>query len=123
MNEVNSIEMLRLAMNMAATEQRLAMQNIASANAQVKSTSEVNFDALLEELNSLPPDVRAELAKQYSDSWHTQEGQFVSEYARTSKLDEEVALSMKAAGKFNKMTEVLNRKMGLMRLAVSGGKQ
>ncbi|MBQ4862959.1 hypothetical protein J8L98_14825 [Pseudoalteromonas sp. MMG013] len=120
MAEPISIEMLRLSINMAATEQRLTLENIASANNAAAGYKVSDFSRLIEAVRHESEQTRiAEL----SDNWSKVESGFTHKLSKQVALDEEVALSMKAAGKYQKMIEVLNRKLALAELAANGGKR
>ncbi|CAM4163254.1 hypothetical protein [Pseudoalteromonas byunsanensis] len=123
MSDLLSIEALRLSLNIAATEQRLSLENLASHSVSGASAQRADFSSLLADIQSLPSDQKAEVMSQLSSQWQDVEASYVNESHKKVSLDEEVALSMKASGKYQKLAEVLNRKLGLMNLAISGGKR
>ncbi|TMO66625.1 hypothetical protein [Pseudoalteromonas aurantia] len=120
MAEPLSIEMLRLSINMAATEQRLTLENIASGNKVGANYQAVDFSQLIE---SVQHESDSSRIATLSDNWVNVEATLTSKTTKQVVLDEEVALSMKAAGKYQKMIEVLNRKLALAELATNGGKR
>ncbi|MCF6436986.1 hypothetical protein [Pseudoalteromonas sp. MMG022] len=123
MSDLLSIEALRLSLNMAATEQRLALENLASHSISGAHSQRADFSSLLADINSMPSEQKSQAMSQLSDQWQDIETYYVNQGNKKASLDEEVALSMQASGKYQKLVEVLNRKIGLMNMAVSGGKR
>ncbi|CAH9051025.1 hypothetical protein PSECIP111951_00313 [Pseudoalteromonas holothuriae] len=123
MSDLLSIEALRLSMNIAATQQRLALENIASHSISNAGSQRADFSTLLAEVNALPAEQRAQVISNLSSQWQEVESSYIQQSHKKATLDEEVALSMKASGSYRKLAEVLNRKLGLMNLAISGGKR
>lgn len=123
MSDFLSIEALRLSMNIAASQQRLSLENIANHSVASQETLRADFSQLLSDLEGMTGRKRESAMAQLSSQWHITEKQYVFQGNSKVELDEEVALSLKSAGKFNKLAETLNRKIGLMNLAVSGGKR
>ncbi|MGC0118626.1 MULTISPECIES: hypothetical protein [Pseudoalteromonas] len=123
MSDLLSIEALRLSLNMAATQQRLSLENVANHSTSTQGSQRADFASLLQGLEGISSDQKQQVMSQLSSNWHTVEGHYIHQSDKKASLDEEVALSMKASGQYQKLVEVLNRKIGLMNLAVSGGKR
>jgi len=123
MADQTSIELLRLALNVSATQQRLALENIAASNTDSLQYKSLDFSTVLMQLQNETSDIRRQISGDISNNWETIEQDMTELNFKEIKLDEEVALSLKAAGNYQKMVELMNRKMGLMKLSVSGGKR
>jgi len=123
MADQTSIELLRLALNVSATQQRLALENIAASNTDSLQYKSIDFSTVLMQLQNETSDIRRQISGDISNNWETIEQDMTELNFKEIKLDEEVALSLKAAGNYQKMVELMNRKMGLMKLSVSGGKR
>ena len=117
-----SIELIRLALNVSASQQRLALENLASASIENAKYKEIDFASVLSQLRSSDSATRLKTAAMISNNWQQIEQDVTVTSFKEVKLDEEVALSLKASGNYQKMVELMNRKMGLMKLAVTGGK-
>lgn len=123
MADQTSIELLRLAMNVSSSQQRLTIENIASSNSGSLEYRSLDFSTVLSQLQNETSVGRYEMSKSLSDNWKLIEPDMIESKFKEVKLDEEVALSLKAAGNYQKMVELMNRKIGLMKLSVSGGKR
>lgn len=122
MEEV-TLDLLHVAMNMAQAKHKVASNNIASANMENSSKLSVDFDALISALNHSTGENKSQLLNDIKSNWHQIESSALSRVDDEIKLDKETADVLLASGKYKVLTDALNRKLGLMKLSVNGGRK
>lgn len=122
MNSEITIDAVRMALGMYELQARLASINVANAHRPGAPTMRVEFgqlqDALADVAGVGTDDSRltAVLARAQNALDHARP----TPAAISINLDEEVADMVAATTRFQTLTEALNRRFGLMRLAISG---
>lgn len=118
-----NIQITRLAMSMELNSQKVLAEQIARFQTGGGFVTQVNFDQLLQQLAPLSSADQERLAAEIMNDWpQVAEDYQSSTYMQTS-LDELVAQSALVSGQYQKLTEGLNRQLGLMSLAIQGGKR
>ncbi|WP_448214100.1 hypothetical protein [Colwellia sp. MEBiC06753] len=114
----STVELVKLAMNIAQKEQYIATQNIALANVKGQHASRVDFSNLLDSLASMEQGDRAESVSQNLNDWHLVSERAIYSSIAHVELDKEVAYSLMAAGKYKTLADSVSRKLGLMQTAI-----
>lgn len=122
MEEV-TLDLLRTALNIAQVKQKVAANNIASYNVNGAEKLKVDFGQLITELKNTSNEEKHLLMNEIENRWSDYESEAIVKVKDEIKLDEENANVILAAGEYKMLVEGLNRKMALMKLAVSGGKR
>jgi|JI7StandDraft_1071085.scaffolds.fasta_scaffold02485_11 hypothetical protein len=118
-----NIQITRLAMSMELSAQKALAEQIARYQTGGNIVTQVNFDQLLQQLAPMSTTEQERLAAEIMNDWpQVAENYQSSTYVQTS-LDELVAQSELVSGQYRKLTEGLNRQLGLMSLAIQGGKR
>lgn len=117
-----TVELLRLSLNAHQTVQKSHVENIANANNKVYQKQHVNFEKMLLDLQGIPAHERLERVNNLLNEWSQTSIQYSNTVDTKINLDDEVARATLAAGAYQKSVELLNRKLGLMQMAVKGGK-
>ncbi len=117
-----TIEILRLSLNMNEAIHKSHVANIANSHNGVSGKQSVNFDSLLTDLRNMPPSIRLDKAQQLLSGWSQLADNNTKLVNGGVDLDNEVAKATLASGAYKKSIELLNRQLGLMQLAVKGGK-
>lgn len=118
-----SIDLLHVAMNISQAEHKVASSNIASFDITGVNKKQVDFSHLLKTLENTNVDDKAQLINQIKSEWKQIESSAISSLDGEIKLDKETADVLLSSGKYKLLADALNRKLGLMKLAVSGGKR
>jgi flagellar basal-body rod protein FlgB len=116
-----SAQLFGWAMNAELIKQRVAAENIANAHVTGYQAKQVDFSQAMQALSQSgsSTELVAKLAQLedsgavYSPSERALNGDGV-------KLDEEVLASIRASGKYRTLADLLDRQMGLMKIAVKG---
>ncbi|KUI97023.1 flagellar basal body protein [Vibrio sp. MEBiC08052] len=114
--------LLVLSMDMQQYKQQVTAVNVANVNTAGYTAKTVNFDTVLESLSQ--SHTRTELMQRIG----AYQGERIEDLAdvrdnhkhQSVKLDEEVLASSQAAGKYQTMAELLNRRLGLVRMGIKG---
>ncbi|NQY34878.1 MAG: hypothetical protein HRT37_07930 [Alteromonadaceae bacterium] len=118
-----TLDLLRLSLDMATSEQKVAAANIANANVEGYQKIGINFQDMLNEISSMDDWGQKIVIDGWSSNWQAMEEQAIYKISDEQvKLDEEVASSIKASMKYEALIEGVNRKYGMMRLVVSNGR-
>lgn len=124
MIEQVTLDLLQLAMDIKQTEHKTAAANVASANIPGSGQLKVDFADLLAGLDGLAPTQQKALIGQIRNDWQAEQQSATTKISGEDvKLDEQTAQLLLASGKYRLLAEGLNRKLGLMSVAVSGGKR
>ncbi|MFT4925225.1 MAG: flagellar basal body rod protein FlgB [Phenylobacterium sp.] len=124
MIEQVTLHLLQLAMDISQTRHKAAAANIASANIPGAAQIKVNFDDLFSALAQADDLGRELLVQDIRANWTDEKSSATSlTFGTDIKLDEQSAELLLASGKYKLLTEGLNRKLGLMQVAVNGGKR
>ena len=115
-----TIDLLRLSMNMSTLENKLAAKNIANSH-NSSGTLYADFSNMLSEI-SVVNATKTDSLNTLSHKINTQSDDYVQHSITQKSPDNYVADSLKSAGEFNRAADLLNRQLGLMRLAVKGGR-
>jgi len=118
-----SLELLHVAMNMAQAKHKVAANNIAMANIKGSEKTTIDFKYVIAALKTAEGANKAELLAQIKNNWHVIEKNSMSRINDEIKLDQETAKVLEASGQYKLLADTLNRKLGLMKLAVLGGKR
>lgn len=120
-NEV-STRLLVLSMDMEAYKQQVAAVNVANASNKGYTVHKVNFNQVLEQLESSSD--RHQLARRIELYKTDNIGQFAEIEPQIGgspvMLDEEILASSQAAGKYQALAELLDRRFGLIRMGIKG---
>ncbi|MCV2885318.1 hypothetical protein OE749_11500 [Aestuariibacter sp. AA17] len=109
--EVNSII---TAMRVAKAEHEMLANNVANYNnAAINHLQHANFDAVLQHAQLQPNAATSDIV-----NYHTQ-----SIDKSQISLDQLTADTLDASGKYRTLVETLNRKMGLMSIAISNSER
>lgn len=117
-----TVKLVELAMNVAQQKQRAASLNLAQMNMPNAQKLEVDFSAMLSEFSELTPSQQSELADFYKANWQSIENQYHRRSGDKIEVDEEVAKSLLSSGQYKGLAEGVSRKLGLMQLAIKGGR-
>jgi flagellar basal body rod protein FlgB len=124
MIEQVTLDLLQVAMDIKQAEHKTAAANIAAANIPGAQKLEADFSHLLQSLAQADNDSRALIISDIRQNWSAEQASSVTLNPNDDiKLDQETADLLLASGKFKLLAEGLNRKFGLMQVAVSGGKR
>ena len=124
MIEQVTLNLLQLAMDISQTRHKAAAANIASANISGGVQTRVNFDDLLQSVALSQGAGRELLLNDIKTHWQAEKSRATVLLADSDiKLDKQTAELLMASGKYKLLTEGLNRKLGLMQVAVNGGKR
>jgi flagellar basal-body rod protein FlgB len=124
MIEQVTLDLLQVAMDINQTRHKAAAANIASANVPGGQKTVVDFDHLLNALASADKPGQMALLQEIRQNWASETSGATTMVADEKiKLDEQTAELLLASGKFKVLAEGLNRKLGLMQVAVNGGKR
>ncbi|MGF1731272.1 hypothetical protein [Photobacterium kasasachensis] len=120
-NEV-STKLLVLSMDMEAYKQQVAAVNVANVNTNGYSAQSVNFDSVLRQISTSRD--RAQFAMNI-DLYRTMDLEQLADVENNAQsqsvmLDEEILASTQASGKYQAMAELLNRRLGLIRMGIKG---
>jgi len=118
-----SLALLQVAMNMAQAKHKVAANNIAMANIKNSEKTVIDFKNVISALKNAQGSNRTELLAQIKNNWQMVEKNSMSRINDEIKLDQETAKVLAASGKYKLLADTLNRKLGLMKLAVLGGKR
>jgi flagellar basal-body rod protein FlgB len=118
-----SIQITRLAMNMELNAQKALTEQIARYQTGGSFVAQVNFDQLLQQLAPLSATEQERVAAQIMNDWLYVAPTYQTYTFSQISLDELVAKSVLVSGQFQKLAEGLNRQLGLMSLAIQGGKR
>ena len=123
MIEQVSLDLLHVAMNIASVQHKTAAANVANYHVAGSATLQADFAALLQQLAANEHN-RAELAYDTLSNWQQVESASVTA-THTAKptLDQLSAELVLASGKYQLLAETASRQLGLMQLAVNGGKR
>lgn len=121
MSAIDSIELLRLAMNMAMSRQQVAGGNLQNASLGEATTSKYDFSALVSELSSSEVGV-ADRAANLSADWQRIQKEYLQERSLLPSLDLEVANSRVASGEYTRNADLLSRRLQLLHTAMKGGR-
>lgn len=120
-NEI-STRLLVLSMDMEAYKQQVAAVNVANASNKGYAAQKVNFNQVLEQLESSPD--RHQLAHRIElfDTANVEQFAEVEQHleGHPVMLDEEILASSQAAGKYQALAELLDRRLGLIRMGIKG---
>lgn len=119
----NTIELLSLALDINQAKHKVAANNIASADIEGANKLEANFEALLRDLSAKSPTQQSSYVQSLKSDWNDYLSNSTIVKNEPIKLDEEVADALLASGKYKAIAEGLNRKLGILNLAVKGGKR
>jgi flagellar basal body rod protein FlgB len=121
MSNENTIETVRLALSLHEMQARLSGANIANASKPHAVELRADFakaEAALREAANATSEADAahwlETASREFASTKPEAGQ------QPIKLDEQISLLASASVEYQALTEALNRKFGLMRIAIAG---
>ena len=114
----STVELVKLAMNIAQKEQYIATQNIALANVKGQQASRADFSNLLDRLASMEQGDRAKSVSQNLNDWDSISASAIHSSSSHVELDREVANSLMAAGKYKTLADSVSRKLGLMQTAI-----
>lgn len=124
MIEPITLQLLQVAMDISQTRHQAAAANIAAANVPGAKQVSVDFDQLIQSLTEADNSTRELLLQDIRANWSAEKNQATTFDGNSSiNLDEQSAELLLSSGKFRVLTEGLNRKMGLMQVAVNGGKR
>lgn len=120
-NEI-STELLVLSMDMEAYKQQVAAVNVANVNTKGYSAQTVNFDNVLRQISTSRD--RSQFAMNI-DLYRTMDIEQLADIKKNDRsqsvmLDEEILASTQASGKYQAMAELLNRRLGLIRMGIKG---
>lgn len=120
-NEI-STELLVLSMDMEAYKQQVAAVNVANVNTKGYSAQTVNFDNVLQQISTSRD--RSQFAMNI-DLYRTMDIEKLADIKKNDRsqsvmLDEEILASTQASGKYQAMAELLNRRLGLIRMGIKG---
>jgi len=120
-NEI-STELLVLSMDMEAYKQQVAAVNVANVNTKGYSAQTVNFDNVLRQISTSRD--RSQFAINI-DLYRTMDIEQLADIKKNDRsqsvmLDEEILASTQASGKYQAMAELLNRRLGLIRMGIKG---
>ena len=118
-----SLELLHVAMNMAQAKHKVAANNIAMANIKGAEKTSIDFQSVITALKNTQGADREELLAKIKNNWQMVEKKSMSHMNDEIKLDQETAKVLEASGQYKLLADTLNRKLGLMKLAVLGGKR
>ena len=124
MIEQVTLDLLQVAMDMKLTEHKAASANIAGVNVPGTQRITVDFSALVTSLSQADEQGRMALINDIRQNWTAEKAASTHlSNDQEIKLDEETAELLLASGKYKLLAEGLNRKLGLMQVAVNGGKR
>lgn len=119
-----TIDLLHVALNINQAKHKVATQNIAVANMKDMPRTSISFDSLLSKLNSVDDNQKATLLNEIKNNWdQIEKSSLTTNSNEDIKLDKETADVLLASGKYKLIAESLNRKLGLMKLSVNGGRR
>jgi len=118
-----SLELLHVAMNMAQAKHKVAANNIAMANIKGAEKTSIDFQSVITALKNTQGADREELLAKIKNNWQMVEKKSMSHMNDEIKLDQETAKVLEASGQYKLLADTLNRKLGLMKLSVLGGKR
>lgn len=123
MIEQVTLDLLQLNMDIKQAQHKAHAANVANANIPGADKLAVDFSSLLASIDSYHGDKSA-LVESIRDNWQSQLQSNTSKLNNEDiKLDEESAQLLLASGKYKLLAESVSRKLGLMSVAVSGGKR
>lgn len=120
MSEINSIELLRMSLNISEFKAEKSLQNIALMNKGEHISAD--FSKFVSNAKSLEGEHQRLFAKTISDNWRNVAKNQEKVTNGQVEMDYELSQSMKSSDEFKKYAEILNRRIGLLKLATSGGK-
>ena len=123
MIEQVSLDLLHVAMNIASVQHKTAAANVASYHVKGAATLQADFAPLLQQLAS-SDQYRAELAYDTLANWQQVESASVTAtQIPKPSLDQLSAELVLSSGKYKLLAETASRQLGLMQLAINGGKR
>lgn len=124
MIEQVTLDLLQVAMDINQTQHKAAAANIAAANIPDGNKTTVNFDQLLSSLHGAEPAEQAAILDDIKQNWASKQSDATTiSQGEKIKLDQQTADLLLSSGKYKVLAEGLNRKLGLMQVAVNGGKR
>lgn len=114
------------AMDLAQLRQTVASKNIANAHASDYTAQKVDFSAQLASIADAGQDehkLMTALQSVQRQGFTTRDDVAISLLNSTVAMDSQVAEITKNSLQYQSLVEGLNRKFGLMRLAIVGGRQ
>ncbi|MDO6685850.1 MULTISPECIES: hypothetical protein [unclassified Agarivorans] len=115
-------KLLVFSMNMESYKQQVSAINVANANNANFKAKTASFDSVMEVM--LRQDNTADLHKTVEQYQHFRIQQIADiqqpENSQAVQLDQEIINSDRASSKYNKLVELLNRKIGLVKLGIKG---
>jgi flagellar basal-body rod protein FlgB len=121
MNTENTIDAVRLALNLHELRARTASVNVANANTPGATETRMDFakvEAALREVVAAGDEVDA--ARWLAAASAELEATTAQNSAAPIQLDEQIAVLAAAGVDYHALTEALNRQFGLMRIAIAG---
>ncbi len=124
MIEQVTLDLLQLAMNIKQAEHKAAAANVANANVPGGQKTTVDFSTMLSRLDELSPSAQQSYIDSLRNNWQAE----VSTHTERSSsekihLDQESAELLLASGKYKLLADALSRQLGLMSVAIGGGKR
>ena len=118
-----SLKLLQVAMDMAQAKHKVAANNIAMTNIKGAKKTTIDFKNVVTALKTAQGSNKSELLVKIKNNWQVVEKSSMNQISEENKLDQETAKVLAASGQYKLLADTLNRKLGLMKLAVLGGKR
>lgn len=119
----STIELLRLSMNVSRAQQQAHMENIAGYTGNAQQVRSIDFSQVMSELSGLDQTAKQQYAASLLSDWQSILTQHTSTQLENVSLDNEVAKMTLVASSYQRSAELINRKLAMMQLVISGGKR
>lgn len=118
-----TIELLRLSMNVSRAQQQAHMENIAGYTGNAQQVRDIDFSQVMSQLSGLDQTAKQQYASSLLSDWQSTLTQQTSTQLEHVSLDNEVAKMTLVASSYQRSAELINRKLAMMQLVISGGKR
>lgn len=118
-----TIELLRLSMSVSRAQQQAHMENIAGYTGNAQQVSSIDFSQVMSQLSGLDQTTKQQYSAELLSDWQNTLSRHTTTQLESVSLDNEVAKMTLVASSYQRSAELINRKLAMMQLVVSGGKR
>ncbi|WP_019677837.1 hypothetical protein [Arsukibacterium perlucidum] len=118
-----TIELLRLSLAVSRAQQQTHMENIAGYTGSAQQVNAVDFGDVMSQLSNLDDMSKNKYISHLMTDWSDTLSRQTTTTLESVSLDNEVAKMTLVASGYQRSAELLNRKLAMMQLAVTGGRR